>query len=107
MDKFYQILVIFYLICFCCEPNDGAWSAQCWKKHNSGSIQLPDGEFRRPFGILCSFQCYLWFPPMYNTCEFIFDLRLSRHFTNLDDCDVVRCNETFRMPWDTWSPYDP
>lgn len=40
------------------------WSAQCWRKHNSGSIQTPDGEFKRPFGILCTYQCFLWFPPM-------------------------------------------
>lgn len=40
------------------------WSSQCWKKHNSGSIQTPDGEFRRPFGILCTYQCFLWFQPV-------------------------------------------
>lgn len=40
------------------------WASQCWKKHNSGSIQTPDGEFKRPFGILCTYRCFLWFPPM-------------------------------------------
>uniref|UniRef100_A0A1A9WV73 Uncharacterized protein n=1 Tax=Glossina brevipalpis TaxID=37001 RepID=A0A1A9WV73_9MUSC len=70
------------------------WSSQCWKKHNSGSIQTPDGEFKRPFGILCTYQCFLWFPPVFPYCEFIFDLRMSRHFTSFPDCYAIHCNET-------------
>ncbi|XP_043660331.1 uncharacterized protein LOC122624716 [Drosophila teissieri] len=87
--------VLLLILCCLCDYNYGSWASQCWKKHNSGSIQTPDGEFKRPFGILCTYRCFLWFPPIYPYCEFIFDLRLSRHFTSFPDCYEIRCNETF------------
>ncbi|EDW45779.1 uncharacterized protein LOC6617618 [Drosophila sechellia] len=87
--------VLLLILCCLCDYNHGSWASQCWKKHNSGSIQTPDGEFKRPFGILCTYRCFLWFPPIYPYCEFIFDLRLSRHFTSFPDCYEIRCNETF------------
>ncbi|KAH8284415.1 hypothetical protein KR018_005973 [Drosophila ironensis] len=88
-------LVLLVILCCLCDHNHGSWASQCWKKHSSGSIQTPDGEFKRPFGILCTYRCFLWFPPIYPYCEFIFDLRLSRHFTYFPDCYEIRCNETF------------
>ncbi|XP_037726553.1 uncharacterized protein LOC119557740 [Drosophila subpulchrella] len=87
--------VLLLILCCLCDYNYGSWASQCWRKHNSGSIQTPDGEFKRPFGILCTYRCFLWFPPIYPYCEFIFDLRLSRHFTSFPDCYEIRCNETF------------
>ncbi|EDW75076.1 uncharacterized protein Dwil_GK19382 [Drosophila willistoni] len=87
--------VLLLILCCLCDYNYGSWASQCWRKHNSGSIQAPDGEFKRPFGILCTYRCFLWFPPVYPYCEFIFDLRLSRHFTSFPDCYEIRCNETF------------
>ncbi|XP_034108374.1 uncharacterized protein LOC132796284 [Drosophila nasuta] len=87
--------VVLLILCCLCDYNYGSWASQCWRKHNSGSIQTPDGEFKRPFGILCTYRCFLWFPPIYPQCEFIFDLRLSRHFTSFPDCYEIRCNETF------------
>ncbi|KAL7743249.1 hypothetical protein ACLKA6_016190 [Drosophila palustris] len=87
--------VLLLILCVLCDYNYASWASQCWKKHNSGSIQTPDGEFKRPFGILCTYRCFLWFPPIYPYCEFIFDLRLSRHFTSFPDCYEIRCNETF------------
>ncbi|XP_017076938.1 uncharacterized protein LOC108111843 [Drosophila eugracilis] len=87
--------ILLLILCCLCDYNYGSWASQCWRKHNSGSIQTPDGEFKRPFGILCTYRCFLWFPPIYPYCEFIFDLRLSRHFTSFPDCYEIRCNETF------------
>ncbi|BFF99970.1 uncharacterized protein DMAD_00080 [Drosophila madeirensis] len=87
--------VLLLVLCCLCDHNYGSWASQCWRKHNSGSIQTADGEFKRPFGILCTYRCFLWFPPIYPYCEFIFDLRLSRHFTSFPDCYEIRCNETF------------
>ncbi|XP_037940511.1 uncharacterized protein LOC119673319 [Teleopsis dalmanni] len=91
----YKIFAILALLFFLCAYSEGGWGAQCWKKHNSGSIQTPDGEFKRPFGILCTYQCFLWFTPIFPHCEFIFELRLSKHFTSFPDCYAIRCNETF------------
>uniref|UniRef100_A0A1B0A1B8 Uncharacterized protein n=1 Tax=Glossina pallidipes TaxID=7398 RepID=A0A1B0A1B8_GLOPL len=69
MGKIYcfsiNVTVILIILCgFYTQYTDGGWSSQCWKKHNSGSIQTPDGEFKRPFGILCTYQCFLWYPPV-------------------------------------------
>nr|XP_036224971.1 uncharacterized protein LOC106617826 [Bactrocera oleae]XP_036224972.1 uncharacterized protein LOC106617826 [Bactrocera oleae] len=91
----YLLGVIILILCIFMEAIEAGWSAQCWRKHNSGSIQTPDGEFKRPIGILCTYRCMLWFPPVFPYCEFIFDLRLSRHFTSFPDCYEIRCNETF------------
>ncbi|EDV44515.1 uncharacterized protein Dana_GF20399 [Drosophila ananassae] len=87
--------ILLLILCCLCDYNYGSWASQCWKKQNTGSIQTPDGQFKRPFGILCTYRCFLWFPPIYPYCEFIFDLRLSRHFTSFPDCYEIRCNETF------------
>ncbi|EDW32689.1 GL18315 [Drosophila persimilis] len=56
--------VLLLVLCCLCDYNYGSWASQCWRKHNSGSIQTADGEFKRPFGILCTYRCFLWFPPM-------------------------------------------
>ncbi|XP_075155772.1 uncharacterized protein LOC142229119 [Haematobia irritans] len=101
MENFFKpymwkfIIICIFLGLFLINLTEAGWTAQCWKKHNSGSIQTPEGEFKRPFGILCTYQCFLWFHPVFPYCEFIFDLRLSRHFTVLPDCYEVHCNETF------------
>ena len=78
LNKKYLYILQFWLFFGRVAVNTIAWSAQCWKKHNTGSIQLPDGQFRRPFGILCSFQCFLWFPPVWvescsDSADVVFD----------------------------------
>jgi len=51
---------------------------------------IQNGSFA---GIHCLFAFCSTFS--YPYCEFIFDLRLSRHFTSFPDCYEIRCNETF------------